>query len=50
MLDPAVTDVREEDPSNRNFRLYKTSERELYDRAYERGSKFSLRLKKTSAF
>ncbi|ADV19499.1 conserved hypothetical protein [Cryptococcus gattii WM276] len=41
VLDPAVTDVREEDPSNRNFRLYKTSERELYDRAYERGSTVS---------
>lgn len=39
VLDPAVTDVRGEDPSNVNFRLYKTSQRELYDLAYERGSK-----------
>lgn len=38
VLDPAVTDVRGEDPSNRKFRLYKTSQRELYDLAYERGS------------
>ncbi|OXG21545.1 lysine decarboxylase [Cryptococcus neoformans Tu401-1] len=41
VLDPAVTDVRGEDPSNVKFRLYKTSQRELYDLAYERGSTLS---------